>query len=192
MPEDTDNNQPQSTHPHQRNVHGHETHWTALLLLVLGALLIIVVILLAAADQTTQPTKTPPTADTQVDQQSHGSVIPVENVQARDESGLSGFPDGLSVPDDAEMVRNFSADLTDTTSQRVIIFDTTMTTSDIVGQYQQWLSQNSYDVTTESDSNANGDAVSIRSQKDSKRLIFSIGNQNENERRVQVNYLTEK
>jgi len=158
----------------------HETHWTALTLLALGSLVVIVVILLVAQNQPETPAES---TTTQVDKESHGSVIPVEQVQTKKQSALSGFPEDMYAPGDREIVRNFSADLTDTTSQRVVIFDTNKSAQTLKDGFQQWLDQSAFAVTDTSE-------TTIRSENGSKQLIMSISETDDSRRRVQVNYIT--
>jgi hypothetical protein len=181
MPDDLNNNQSNNINRRPHEGREHETHWTALILLALGSLVVIVVVLLAAQNQPETPPET--TTTTQVDQESHGSVIPAEQVQTQKQSGLSGFPEGMYLPDDREIVRNFSADLTDTTQQRVVIFDTDTSIQDLKDGFRQWLDQSSF---TETDTSE----TTIRSENGSEQLVMSIS-ETDDSRRVQVNYLTD-
>jgi len=175
---------------HFKRREGHETHTTALVFLVLTVVVVVGVALslsgngpakigdyrLGDLDNPNQQSTT-----TQVDQESHGSIIPVEQVQAEEQSGLSGLPNDMYLPEDREIVRNFSADLTDTTSQRVVIFDTDASTQTLKDGFRQWLDQSDFTVTDTSE-------TTIRSENDNRQLIMSIS-ETDDSRRVQVNYI---
>jgi len=139
---------------------------------------VIVVILLVAQNQPETPSEA---TTTQVDQESHGSIIPTEQVQTKKQADLSGFPKGMYVPEDREIVRNFSADLTDTTSQRVVIFDTYKSVQTLKDGFQQWLDQSAFEVTDISE-------TTIRSKEGEEQLIMNIS-PNDGRQRVQVNYV---
>jgi len=164
----------------------HETHTTSLIFLALATLVIVGAVL---AVNRSSPSLNPGNYDqedttvpkNQPSQESHGSVIPTENVQTQDQSGLSGFPEGMYLPDDREIARNFSADLTDTTSQRVVIYDTNRGAQTIKDDFTQWVESSSFRVTDTSE-------TTIRSNDGSEQLIMSISDTDDS-RRVQVNYV---
>ena len=168
----------------------HETHTTALVFLVLTVVVVVGVALSLGGDGPARigdyglgdlDNQNQQSTTTQVDQESHGSIIPVEQVQAEEQSGLSGLPNDMYLPEDREIVRNFSADLTDTTSQRVVIFDTDASTQTLKDGFRQWLDQSDFTVTDTSE-------TTIRSENDSRQLIMSIS-ETDDSRRVQVNYI---
>jgi len=182
MPDDLDNNQSNNINQRPHEGREHETHWTALILLALGSLVVIVVVFLAAGNQPSPADTSPAETTTQVDQESHGSVIPAEQVQTQEETDLSGLPTDLYLPEDREIVRNFSADLTDTTQQRVVVFDTNTSSQALKDDFTQWIESSSFDITDTSE-------TTIRTTDGSEQLIMSIS-PNDDRQRVQVNYLT--
>ena len=178
---------------HFKRREDHETHTTALVFLVLSVVAVVGVALSLGGDgpvktgdfynQNQQPPTTQVDQVDQVDQESHGSVIPVEQVQAEEQSGLSGLPADIYLPEDREVVRNFSAELTDTTSQRVVIFDTDASAQTLKDGFTTWVSQSNFAITSQSEG-------TIRSENDNKQLVMSIS-ETDDRRRVQVNYIQE-
>ena len=175
---------------HFKRREDHETHTTALVFLVLTVVVVVGVALSLGGDGPAKigdyglgdlDNQNQQSTTTQVDQESHGSIIPVEQVQAEEQSGLSGLPNDMYLPEDREIVRNFSADLTDTTSQRVVIFDTDTSTQTLKDGFRQWLDQSDFTVTDTSE-------TTIRSENDNRQLIMSIS-ETDDSRRVQVNYI---
>jgi hypothetical protein len=168
----------------------HETHWPALLLLLLAAAAVAVFFVFIARQSPTEKplSETEKTdefykEDKSIEQVLEGST-PSEQIAGTEKTGLSGLPSDLYFPNEYETVRNFSADLTETTRQRVVIYDTNASIQTLKDGFTNWLNQSSFTVTATAE-------TTIRSEDGGEQLIMSIS-ETDDSHRVQVNYVTEK
>jgi len=168
----------------------HQTHWPALLLLVVAAAAIAVFFVFMAR----QSPKESPLSETKktdkfykedesIEKKLEGST-PSEQIAGTEKTGLSGLPSDLYLPDDYEIIRNFSADLTNTIQQRVVIYDTDASIQALKDGFTQWLESSSFSITDTSE-------TTIRTTDGSKQLIMSIS-ENGGRQRVQVNYIRQE
>lgn len=166
----------------------HETHVPALILLVLVTLVIIGVVLIYSDDlkQGESPTSTTTPTTSQMDPRT-GSAVPTEQAETTDQSGVSGFPGGLSLPNDAEVVRNYSTQLSGDRTQRIIIFDTQEQVSALVSRYESWA--NDAGLTIDRAESAN-DSGAVVAGDDTGQVTVAIST-NDGSRRVQINYVAQ-
>jgi len=190
MPENIENNQrePQQSGSQNNQNQEHETHGVALTLLALATLVIVVVVLILQEEVNSLNPGTYDNQQVQVDQESHGAVIPTEQVQTQKQTNLTGFPEGMYLPEDREIVRNFSADLTESTRQRVVIFDTGQSMDQFRQKFGDSLKRTSFQF---ADSSSSQKSSSLRVEDGNQKMIVNIS-EHDGQRRVQVNYLTEK
>jgi len=191
MPDSTKNNNgpdPKKASSQESRKREHETHTTSLVLLAIATLVVIVVVLTFNQEVNNLNPGTYNDQQVQVDQESHGAVIPTEQVQTQKQTNLTGFPEGMYLPEDREIVRNFSADLTESTRQRVVIFDTGQSMDQFRQKFGDSLKTTSFQF---ADSSSSQKSSSLRVEDGNQKMIVNIS-EHDGQRRVQVNYLTEK
>lgn len=165
----------------------HETHVMALVLLSLATIVIITIILSVNREVTDLNPNTYDDEITQPADETHGAGVPIEPVKTTEVSGLSELPSNLPVPQDAETIRNYSSDIGETGTQRVYMYSTQETISDLVSIYEDWVSDSDFTVT---DKEVNGDNATVRTEAQNQKLIVSVSS-GENGRDVQINYITQ-
>lgn len=194
----TDNDQHNQANRHRRDPSApveqqeHETHITALVLLSLATIIAIAIIF--AVSQNTadldpgnydDETGTTTQQVTEPDDETNGYAVPVETVQSTDVSGLSELPSDLPIPEDAEVTRNTTADIGQSGTQRIYMYNTSESISDMVSAYESWMSQSDFSVT---DTETNDSNATLRSETENEQLVVSI-TQRDGGREVQVNYV---
>ena len=193
MPDSIENNQrepQQSGSPNNQN-HEHETHGVALTLLALATLVIVVVVLILQEEVNSLNPGTYNNKQVQVDQESHGSVIPATNVQTEEVTNFAGFPEGLiNIPESAEIKQNVSVDVGDGRTVRTlaILRNKQSPPALLYAQYHEWLDASRFDITDTTES-ATKYTIDARAENaDSVSVKISAKNDGV---RVQINYLTQ-
>jgi hypothetical protein len=170
----------------------HETHVTALVLLSLAAIIAITIIFAVSQNTTTDlnpntyddSTSTPEVTEP-VDEETNGAAVPIETVQTSDVSGLSGLPANLPISEDGEEIRNYSSSVGENRTQRVYMYRTTDSVTNLVSAYESWINQSDFSMT---DNEMNNSNATLRSETENEQLIVSISS-SDGDRQVQVNYI---
>jgi hypothetical protein len=181
-----ENNQPDAGVQPDRE---HETHTAALALLVLATLVVITVVLSVNQEVTDlSPDNYGQQASEPINNETHGAGIPVEQVQTTDQSGTSGLPSNLPVPNNAEVLQNYQNPAGDNATQSVYLFSSPDSVTSLANTYQSYFADSDFtiDNTSQSDSSTALQASNTQNQ----RLIISINSKNGSSE-VQINYITQ-
>jgi hypothetical protein len=179
----SENTHAQSTNPQSE----HDTHWGALIFLIILAVGVGGLLL----TKSNGGNSSGPAGTSTYFTENADDTTPTQAVDTTQESGLSGFPDGMYVPDDYETVDNFTAQPSESTAQRVVIYDTERAVSEIKSGFTDWINASQFALagSTTQDQSTNLNIEST--ENDQKRILVSISTQ-QTSRRVQVNYITSR
>ena len=118
----------------------HDTHWGALIFLIILAVGVGGLLLTYSnGNDSASPASTTPNPTQNAD-----DTTPTRAATTTQKSGLSGFPDGMYMPDDYETVDNFTARPSESTTQRVVIYDTDRPVSEIKSGFTDWINASQF------------------------------------------------
>jgi len=174
-----------------RSKQEHETHTTALVILSLAVLAIIATVfyLQSGTEDSLSPGNYDQNQAAQSTTTTSGYAVPTSDVQTEDQVGMSGFPSSLTIPDDADIGKNYAAGLGKGGIQRTIRFDTRESITAVVDRFESWAESNGYSVETSSAGSQQGSLVA----KTESRQLTVVANtsDNDNRRSVQITYVVQ-
>lgn len=182
--ENTEHNQEDMQHRDQNTPQAqeHETHVTAVVLLVLLTVAIVAVIFWFGSQPDTGSNETQPVNPVA---STSGWIVPISQAQTQQSEGMSGFPPSLSLPDNAEVIKNYSTQLSGNRTQRIVIFDTESAPGALVSKYEAWAKSNNFTINR---SQLSSDDAVVTAEAESVKMTMVVSS-NEGSNRVQINFV---
>lgn len=116
-------------------------------------------------------------------------------METTEQAGLAGFPADLPLPgEEAEIVKNYSVELSDSRVQRVVIYDSQQTVAALTEVYQNWYQGSEFSLQNEVvDQYGHKFVLTTEAgeEMEAERLVIAITHPNSRElTRVQLNYVS--